>query len=171
MRLPTHQQKPYLYDLPVVHLKQFSADLSTGAVPLLHSSHEERSPDRSSINERLSHSGQPPTETDLDEALIQAARNSRTELTKILLKQKSYSQGTLLEALVAASSGGDEQTILVIMNCITTILENSKFTWPVSLLYRAAFLGLDHFTRKLLDLGYVPEPGGPMQKKLECRLL
>ncbi|CAG8956335.1 hypothetical protein HYFRA_00003715 [Hymenoscyphus fraxineus] len=103
------------------------------------------------------------TSEEIDEALIHVARYSHTTIVKSLLTKKRYSQGTLLESLKAATSSGVERTMLEIANHIAGISESSRITWPASLLYRAAFLGLDQFAKRLLELGCLPEPGGSMQ--------
>lgn len=102
---------------------------------------------------------------DFDSALVEAARNARIGMCETLLRKKSFSPPVLLDTLRAAVSSGEEQLMLHIINHIATISQGSKVAWPVGLVYRAAFLGLDQFAKRLFDLGCAPEPGGPLQTK------
>ncbi|CAG8981960.1 hypothetical protein HYALB_00004822 [Hymenoscyphus albidus] len=108
---------------------------------------------------------------EIDEALVQAAGNSHTTIVKSLLTRKPYSLEIFLESLKSATSSGVEKTMLEIIDHIVGISEGSRITWPASLLYRAAFLGLARFAKRLLELGCLPEPRGSMQTEHGVSLL
>lgn len=107
----------------------------------------------------------PRDDEDFSLALLEAATNGRASAVKDLLEQTEYSKSTLLDALVAAGSSGEEQIMLDTIDHISAKTKNDTIDWPPVLLYRAAWLGLDRFAERLLRLGCPTEPGGPLQIK------
>lgn len=96
-------------------------------------------------------------------ATQRAAIQGQQEMTKALLLRCEQSKSVLMDALIAAASYGEEELLLHIMSQINTANGGSEaLTWPPCLMYRAAWLGMDKFTKALLAAGCSPDPGGPM---------
>jgi ankyrin repeat protein len=95
-------------------------------------------------------------------ALKEAASKGRGEVVSDLLRHTEFSEAVLLDALVSAGASGKEQLVL---DLIQHILDNSDspdtVAWPISLIYRAAWLGLDSVAEKLLQLGVSPNADVP----------
>lgn len=96
-----------------------------------------------------------------------AAAQGQRELVETLLHRCEQSDSTIMDVLIAAASSGQEELVLHIFDHIkkTKSAASEKVQWPPCLLYRAAWLGMDKFTRALLEAGCSPEPGGPMAQK------
>ena len=107
----------------------------------------------------------PGTDEDYSLALVEAAKNGQTSVVKSLLPQAEHSKSTLLQALVAAGSSGEEEAMLDIVDCVVTKISKEPVDWPPVLLYRAARLGLSRIAERLLSLGCAADPGGPLQIK------
>ena len=87
---------------------------------------------------------------DLCLALIEAARNGHHDVTRLLLQKAQINHATLQNALIAATSSGDEAVLTELIQHAAKI---SQFEWPPVLLSRAASLGLDKIGGLLLEFG------------------
>lgn len=101
-------------------------------------------------------------DTDLSLALAEAAMNGFPAEVRKLLSQMTHSEAALQETLVTAGSNGDEDTLMYLIRHIEKDYKN--FNWPVSLLYRAAWLGMDQVVSALLDLGIPVRPNDPTRQ-------
>lgn len=101
-------------------------------------------------------------------AMCGAARRGRHEVVKTLLHRCEQSRSILMDALVAATSSGEEELILYVFKHLKEAVrvEDEKVEWPPRLLYRAAWLGLSIFTEMLLEAGCPPEPDDPVTTKI-----
>ncbi|KAL7799020.1 ankyrin repeat-containing domain protein [Trichoderma ceciliae] len=96
----------------------------------------------------------------LDEAdtrlgLLEAASKGQSEVVLSLIKHLDMSESSLMDVIVAAGAYGDENIMLDMLDRI--ISKNPSpdaATWPPVLIHRAAWLGLDRFADRILDLGY-----------------
>jgi ankyrin repeat protein len=101
-------------------------------------------------------------DTDLSLALAEAAMNGFPAEVRKLLSQTRHSEAALQETLVTAGSNGDEDTLMYLIRHIEKNYED--FNWPASLLYRAAWLGMDQVVSALLDLGIPVRPNDPTRQ-------
>lgn len=126
-----------------------------------------------SVDSLLASMGLPHSDTEkwdsrsINFATQRAAAQGRRKIAQKLLHRCEQSNSALLDALVAAASSGQEELVLHIFGHVkkTRSAGSETFKWPPSLLYRAAWLGMDKFARALLEDGCSPEPGGPMTGK------
>ncbi|KXX79910.1 Ankyrin-2 [Madurella mycetomatis] len=94
--------------------------------------------------------------------LLEAASKGQNETVKRLLRHNKFTETTLLDALVSAGASGDEQLMLDLIEYISSKRGSpDAVAWPPSLLYRAAWLGLDRVAEKLLQLGVSPDSDVP----------
>ncbi|KAG6361335.1 hypothetical protein INS49_009560 [Diaporthe citri] len=100
-------------------------------------------------------------------ATERAAAQGQREMVETLLYRCEQSNSTLMDALIAAASSGQEELVLHIFGRIknTKSAGSETFKWPPCLLFRAVWLGMDKFARALLEDGCSPDPGGPMAGK------
>lgn len=100
-------------------------------------------------------------------ATQKAAARGQFDIVKMLLPRCEQTESTLVDALVASASSGQEQLVLHIFRYIMKTKKAASETvkWPPCLIYRAAWLGMDKFAMELLEAGCSPEPGGPMALK------
>ncbi|GAB1317000.1 Ankyrin repeat-containing domain protein [Madurella fahalii] len=94
--------------------------------------------------------------------LLEAASKGQSETVKRLLRHTKVPEATLLDTLIAAGASGDEQLMLYLIEHISSKRDGlDAVAWPASLIYRAAWLGLDRVAEKLLQLGVSPDPDVP----------
>ncbi|KAL7942120.1 ankyrin repeat-containing domain protein [Trichoderma barbatum] len=94
-------------------------------------------------------------EADTRRGLLEAASKGQSEVVLTLVKRLEMSESALMDVIKAAGAYGDEKTMLEMLDRIISI--NPKpdtATWPPLFLHRAAWLGLDKFADRILDLGY-----------------
>lgn len=98
------------------------------------------------------------------QALCEAAKSGRSIIAHELLDSCQDSRSTLVDALVSAASGGQEDLMLSILHSIRDHHQHGSgpAEFPPSLIYRASWLGLDRVLKELLGDGCSPDPGGPM---------
>ncbi|KAM0254706.1 hypothetical protein ACHAQJ_006487 [Trichoderma viride] len=92
---------------------------------------------------------------DTSRGLLEAASKGQSEVVLALVKKIDMSESALMDVILAAGAIGDEETMLDMLDRI--ILNNPSpdvATWSPVLLHRAAWLGLDRFADRILDLGY-----------------
>ncbi|KAH8805995.1 ankyrin repeat-containing domain protein [Xylogone sp. PMI_703] len=93
---------------------------------------------------------------DISRGLYEAALNGYSDVARSLLTRIDHPIPKLQEALTTASARGDEVLLLDIMDHICK--KHDDFPWPISLLYRASWLGLSKVVTRLLDLGMAADP-------------
>ncbi|KAK4209227.1 ankyrin repeat-containing domain protein [Rhypophila decipiens] len=109
----------------------------------------------------------PRDKDDLSCGIVEAASKGHSQTVKRLIKHNTLSEETLLEVLVAAGASGDDGLILSLIQHISSKSNSpDAVVWPTSLLYRAAWLGLDRVIESLLQLGVGADPGHPIREKL-----
>ena len=106
---------------------------------------------RDQVNEWLDSRTQTNHIEDCAIALAEAARNAEVEVVRALLHVSEYSTSSLENALIAASSGGDEAVLELLI--IHTAQHCEDFHWPPVLLCQAALSGLEHAVKVLLKHG------------------
>ncbi|RDW77997.1 hypothetical protein BP5796_05849 [Coleophoma crateriformis] len=84
-------------------------------------------------------------------ALIESARNGHIETTRLLLETLKPNAATLRDAVTASAACGEELSLLEIIKHICFSTE--KFKWPQDILHRAAWLGLEKVTTRLVAVG------------------
>ncbi|KAE9368899.1 ankyrin [Stipitochalara longipes BDJ] len=99
---------------------------------------------------------------DLSLALAEAAMNGFPNEARDLLSRTKHPDSALQETLVTAGSNGNEDTLMYLIEHIQN--DRRDFNWPSSLLYRAAWLGMDKVVSALLDLGIPAHPDDPTQR-------
>lgn len=97
---------------------------------------------------------------DPSQALVEAARNDHVDTVRLLLNDFSPNQPTLRNAIKAAASCSEGNSLLELLECVSRPIEN--FEWPQDLLCRAAWLGLDNVARHLVQAGVKPNPPTPL---------
>ncbi|KAM0415652.1 hypothetical protein ACHAPT_013402 [Fusarium lateritium] len=101
----------------------------------------------------------PQDEKDVFRGLLEAARKGKAGVVQKMTAEHNFSPDQLMKALEAASSSGDEKLMLHLLDQIMSkIGAPGGIEWPPLLIYRAAWLGLDRFTDKILALGCPPDP-------------
>lgn len=100
----------------------------------------------------------PVDEADTRRGVHEAASKGQSEVVLALVEKLEMSESALMDVIVAAGAYGDEKTMLNMLDRITSINSSpDTSTWPPVLLHRAAWLGLDQFADRILDLGYPPD--------------
>lgn len=101
----------------------------------------------------------PQNETAAGQGLCEAASRGQAKIVQRLLDKVDFSESVLLDALISAGACGDEKMMLGLLEYIVTnSTDSKKIAWPPILIFRAAWLGLDRFAGKLLDLGCSADP-------------
>ncbi|KAH6609616.1 hypothetical protein Trco_002962 [Trichoderma cornu-damae] len=94
-------------------------------------------------------------EADTRRGLLEAASKGQSEVVQALVKKLDMSESALMDVIIAAGACGDEETMLDMLDRITSKTPSpDTATWPPVLIHRAAWLGLDRFADRILDLGY-----------------
>ncbi|KAJ4321999.1 hypothetical protein N0V84_005046 [Fusarium piperis] len=102
---------------------------------------------------------QPRDEQDVFRGLLEAARKGNVGVVQQMTGEHTLSADQLVKTLEAASYSGDEDLMLDLLNQIMSKTEApDSIRWPPLLIYRAAWLGLDRFADKILELGCPPDP-------------
>ncbi|KAJ4030761.1 hypothetical protein NW758_012625 [Fusarium oxysporum] len=91
--------------------------------------------------------------------LVEAAGKGQKQVVEDLLGEYDFTPDETWEVLKAASSAGHEE----LMNTLLDKIEAkgkipTDFEWPPVLIYRAANLGLEGFSERILTLGCPPDP-------------
>ncbi|KAL7937002.1 ankyrin repeat-containing domain protein [Trichoderma chlorosporum] len=101
---------------------------------------------------------EPRDEADKRRGILEAASKGRSEVVLTLVKELDLSESDLIDVIKAAGAYGDEKTMLDMLARIISINPSpDTATWPPLFLHRAAWLGLDQFADRILDLGYPPD--------------
>ncbi|KAH7271898.1 hypothetical protein MRS44_004360 [Fusarium solani] len=101
----------------------------------------------------------PRDQQDVFRGLLEAARKGNAGIVRQMTEEHTLSSDQLMKTLEAASSSGDEDLMLdLLKQMIAKTEEPGSIEWPPVLIYRAAWLGLDRFTDKILGLGCPPDP-------------
>ncbi|RFU77308.1 ankyrin 1 [Trichoderma arundinaceum] len=101
---------------------------------------------------------EPRDEADRRRGLLEAASKGQTEVVLALIEKLEMSEASLIDVIVAAGAYGDEKMMLDMLDrIISSNPHPDAATWPPVLIYRAAWLGLDRFADRILDLGYPVE--------------
>ncbi|KAL7814629.1 ankyrin repeat-containing domain protein [Trichoderma aethiopicum] len=97
-------------------------------------------------------------EADTRRGVLEAASKGQSEVVRSLVKGLDLDESALMDVIKAAAAYGDEDTMLHMLDRIVSL--NPKpdtSTWPPLLIHRAAWLGLERFADRILDLGYPTE--------------
>ncbi|KAL6878817.1 ankyrin repeat-containing domain protein [Trichoderma novae-zelandiae] len=97
-------------------------------------------------------------EADTRRGLLEAASKGQSEVVLALVKGLDMDESALMDVIKAAAACGDENTMLDMLDRIVSL--NPKpdtSTWPPLLIHRAAWLGLERFADRILDLGFPTE--------------
>ncbi|RBA15538.1 hypothetical protein FPRO05_12612 [Fusarium proliferatum] len=90
--------------------------------------------------------------------LIEAASKGQKQVVEDLLGEYDFTPTEIWDVLKAAGSSGHEEMMNGLLDKIEAKGEIPKqFEWPPVLIYRAANLGLEGFTQRLLSLGCPPD--------------
>lgn len=101
----------------------------------------------------------PRDQQDLFQGLLEAARKGNARIVRQMIEEHTLSPDQLMKTLEAVSSFGDEDLMLDLLKQIIAKTEGpGSIEWPPVLIYRAAWLGLDRFADKILELGCPPDP-------------
>ncbi|RSL73504.1 hypothetical protein CEP51_011751 [Fusarium floridanum] len=101
----------------------------------------------------------PRDEQEVFRGLLEAARKGNVRIVQRMTREHTPSSDQLMKTLEAASSSGDEDLMLDLLDQLISKTEkSSSIEWPPLLIYRAAWLGLDRFADKILGLGCPPDP-------------
>ncbi|UKZ73022.1 hypothetical protein TrVFT333_000661 [Trichoderma virens FT-333] len=97
-------------------------------------------------------------EADTRRGILEAASKGQSETVLALIKGLDMSESALMDVIKAAGAYGDEKTMLDMLDRIISKSPSpDTATWPPLFLHRAAWLGLDRFADRILDLGYPPD--------------
>ncbi|EHK26253.1 uncharacterized protein TRIVIDRAFT_142512, partial [Trichoderma virens Gv29-8] len=97
-------------------------------------------------------------EADTRRGILEAASKGQSETVLTLIKGLDMSESALMDVIKAAGAYGDEKTMLDMLDRIISTNPSPDTTaWPPLFLHRAAWLGLDRFADRILDLGYPPD--------------
>ncbi|TFB03946.1 Ankyrin-3 [Trichoderma ghanense] len=97
-------------------------------------------------------------EADTRRGVLEAASKGQSEVVLALAKGLDMDESALMDVIKAAAAYGDEDTMLNMLDRIISL--NPKpdtSTWPPLLIHRAAWLGLERFADRILDLGFPTE--------------
>ncbi|PTB57717.1 hypothetical protein M431DRAFT_479284 [Trichoderma harzianum CBS 226.95] len=101
---------------------------------------------------------EPQDEADKRRGLLEAASKGQYDVVLTLIKGLDMSEAALMDVIKAAGACGDEKTMLDMLDRIIAINSSpDTATWPPLFIHRAAWLGLDRFADRILDLGYPPD--------------
>lgn len=107
----------------------------------------------------LNNAIKPLNDTDAFHGLLEASRKGQDRVVRDLTEEYTYTESQLWEALKAASSSGNEEMMLGLLDSVLSKVKNpTDIQWPSILIHRAAFLDLDRFAEKILTLGCHPDP-------------
>ncbi|KAK3320315.1 ankyrin repeat-containing domain protein [Cercophora scortea] len=118
---------------------------------------------------------EPQDHQDATQGLLEAASNGRTQVVMDLLENDNFefTEPILLDVLSSAAAYGNEATLLFLTDYISSRSKKPEgILWPPLLVSRAARLGLDHFTEKLLQLGCSSgniDMHSPLWNAVDCR--
>ncbi|KAH0498228.1 hypothetical protein TgHK011_005494 [Trichoderma gracile] len=97
-------------------------------------------------------------EADTRRGMLEAASKGQSEVVLALVKEIDMDEAALMDVIKAAAAYGDEDTMLNMLDRIVAL--NPKpdtSTWPPLLIHRPAWLGLERFADRILDLGFPTE--------------
>ncbi|OTA02295.1 hypothetical protein A9Z42_0026630 [Trichoderma parareesei] len=97
-------------------------------------------------------------EADTRRGVLEAASKGQSDVVLALAKGLDMDEPALMDVIKAAAAYGDEETMLNMLDRIVSL--NPKpdtSTWPPLLIHRAAWLGLERFADRILDLGFPTE--------------
>lgn len=101
------------------------------------------------------------SDEDISAGLVEACLNGLPLVVSDLLNRIEHSEHSLQQALVAAGSNGNEAVWKDVIRHVRERHDN--FSWPPSLLSRAAWLGLTDIVSELLEVGCDPNPLNTIQ--------
>ncbi|PNP43866.1 hypothetical protein TGAMA5MH_04149 [Trichoderma gamsii] len=97
-------------------------------------------------------------DADTRRGLLEAASKGQSEVVRTLMKKIDVPESTLMDIILAAAAYGNEDMMIDMLDRILS--KNPKpdvTTWSPVLLHRSAWIGLDRFADRILDLGYPPD--------------
>lgn len=103
--------------------------------------------------------------TSMAAALFEAARHGRSSIVHSLLARFQESESIVMDALVAAASGAQQDVMLSIWNRWGCHEKLAPADISPSLIYRSSWLGLNLILEKLLEAGCSADPGGIMAQE------